>query len=578
MRLSAALGVLLTLVLSVGQASAHCSLDRFAELPVTMSNLRPLITAKINGADARFTIDSGAFYSTLDPAAAARFHLRLEPVTNLVLYGVGGSTGVSVTTVRVFTIAGVPVKNVQFLVPESLMGDETAGLLGQNVLDIGDVEYDFANGVMRLMRASGCGGKLLAYWLKPGESYGLVDLEPMSRGSSFAIGRVTVNGVRLRALFDTGASTSVLTMAAARRAGIAPEVMTDIGMTGGIGRRMIHTWITPVASFEIGGETIKNTRLRVSDMPGADTDMLIGADFFLSHHVYVANSQTKLYFTYNGGPVFRLDTPSPEAEPTSGAQAEDASTYARQGAALASRQQYAAAVDDFSRAITLAPNEADYRLRRGEALAALKKEPLAIADLNAALKLAPRDAAIRMARAELRLAAHSPDKTAARADLDAASNVLAKQADERLELGRLYYQTDAAGEAVGQYDLWLASHRQDARVAYARGERCWVGALLGADLKKAVADCNAALKARSNDPAILDSRGLARLRLGDYDQAIADYDLVLAAKPKTAWSLYGRGLAEIRKGATARGKADIAAALAIDPDIAKTAAGYGIAP
>ena len=36
--------------------------------------------------------------------------------------------------------------------------------------------------------------------------------------------------------------------------------------------------------------------------------MLIGADFFLSHHVYVANSQRKLYFTYNGGPVFNLTT------------------------------------------------------------------------------------------------------------------------------------------------------------------------------------------------------------------------------------------------------------------------------
>ena len=34
--------------------------------------------------------------------------------------------------------------------------------------------------------------------------------------------------------------------------------------------------------------------------------MLIGADFFLSHRIYVASSQRKLYFTYNGGPVFNL--------------------------------------------------------------------------------------------------------------------------------------------------------------------------------------------------------------------------------------------------------------------------------
>jgi hypothetical protein len=32
-------------------------------------------------------------------------------------------------------------------------------------------------------------------------------------------------------------------------------------------------------------------------------DMIIGADFFLSHRIYVASSQHKLYFTYNGAGV-----------------------------------------------------------------------------------------------------------------------------------------------------------------------------------------------------------------------------------------------------------------------------------
>ena len=40
-----------------------------------------------------------------------------------------------------------------------------------------------------------------------------------------------------------------------------------------------------------------------------DFDVLIGADFFMAHHVYVANSQGKLYFTYSGGPVFRTAVP-----------------------------------------------------------------------------------------------------------------------------------------------------------------------------------------------------------------------------------------------------------------------------
>ena len=61
-----------------------------------------------------------------------------------------------------------------------------------------------------------------------------------------------------------------------------------------------------VALFEIG-EKIEHTHLLFGDIRGlGDVDMYLGADFFLSDHVYVAYGQHKLYFTDNGGPVFAL--------------------------------------------------------------------------------------------------------------------------------------------------------------------------------------------------------------------------------------------------------------------------------
>jgi hypothetical protein len=42
-----------------------------------MNGLRPMIHAKLNGTDALFIADSGAFYSSLTPVAAAKFKLRL---------------------------------------------------------------------------------------------------------------------------------------------------------------------------------------------------------------------------------------------------------------------------------------------------------------------------------------------------------------------------------------------------------------------------------------------------------------------------------------------------------------------
>ena len=32
-------------------------------------------------------------------------------------------------------------------------------------------------------------------------------------------------------------------------------------------------------------------------------DMVIGADFFIAHRVYVAPSRRKVYFTFKGGPI-----------------------------------------------------------------------------------------------------------------------------------------------------------------------------------------------------------------------------------------------------------------------------------
>ncbi len=56
-----------------GGASAACTLSKVAELPVTMSGLSPTVVAKIDGVEARFIADSGAFYSVITPSGAAQF-------------------------------------------------------------------------------------------------------------------------------------------------------------------------------------------------------------------------------------------------------------------------------------------------------------------------------------------------------------------------------------------------------------------------------------------------------------------------------------------------------------------------
>src|SRR5579871_5804829 len=161
------------------EAANACHL-KMLELPVTMSGSRPLIHAKINGTDALFLADSGAFFSSLTTAAAQQFNLRLDPV-NMQVYGVGGSSAVWVTRVKTFTLKNIDLPRVEFLVLPNDIGSGTVGVLGQNVFSFGDVEYDLANGVIRLVRPEGCRNTELAYWAAAdGKVVSEMDIEPSS--------------------------------------------------------------------------------------------------------------------------------------------------------------------------------------------------------------------------------------------------------------------------------------------------------------------------------------------------------------------------------------------------------------
>jgi tetratricopeptide (TPR) repeat protein/predicted aspartyl protease len=610
--LSDCLLVLLALAAAPHAAHAKCEIEKF-DLPVTMSGLRALVTAGINGREATFIADSGAGYSLMSRAAAAEFKLRAEPPdTPIRMYGVSGGGDVSQATVRHFTLGHASITDVVFLVGGNELGHGSAGVLGDNVLGRFDTEYDLADSIIRLMRPKDCSNVNLAYWAAP-EARRMVDLDSGSVDSPQPSVIAYVNGTKIRAMLDSGAPASMLTLHAAERAGVHPGdpgVVPSGQVHGGIGQGAVPSWIAPVASFRIGAEEVLNTHLRIGDLHLQFADMLLGADFFLSHHIYVAASQRKVYFTYNGGPVFNL-TNAPALQAAAGDQAgsavpaagasppaptapalppgttpaqpataagepTDAEGFSRRGAGFASRREYQRAIADFTRASELAPNDAGYLYERGEAELGADQPDRALADFDRALALKPDDAEMRVARAQLRL--RHADTDAAVADLDAADHAVAPQAEIRLRLGRLYLRAGEFARAVAEYDQWLKAHEGDASAPMALGGRCRARVFLGQELAQALKDCNAALKRSPQTAEFLASRALVRLRLGELDAALADCDTALRLQPRSPWALYGRGVAKIRKGLSGAGQADIAAARALEPHIAELAARVGFAP
>jgi tetratricopeptide (TPR) repeat protein len=85
--------------------------------------------------------------------------------------------------------------------------------------------------------------------------------------------------------------------------------------------------------------------------------------------------------------------------------------------------------------------------------------------------------------------------------------------DEALALSGHYDQ------AMSDIDVEIASKPRFARV---HNQRCWVLAVVGKDLEKALADCNDALKIAADFPDAFDSRGLVNFKLGNLKDSAAD--------------------------------------------------------
>lgn len=615
--------------LSARVATAHCQLQQIGTLPVDMQGLRAVVVTKINGLKARFILDSGAFYSVISHDAAVQYHLPIAPPPGgFFITGVGGREATQIATAESFDFLGVPLK-ARFLAVDQNFDSGTIGLIGENLLHIGDTEYDLANGIVRVIKPVGCEGQPLAYWATS-TPFSSVELDYMDIVRSNLEATATINGHSIRVMFDTGSPRSFISLQAAARVGITPNSpgVKFVGMAYGIGPVPFKAWIAPDVTFQIGGEKVEHAHLLMGslrpDRPvgyigDSYWDMLLGEDFFLSHRIYVAYGQRKLYFTYNGGPLFNLNLPQVIAGAAAKAPAApagsqgtsltgrqlssdaptDADGFRRRGMAYASMQEFDRALVDLTHACELAPHDAQNHYDRGLVYVRESQFKPALEDFDAAISIQPNDIGGLLARAQL-LQAYHPDISAAvaaaesKSDLDKVSSLAPPGADVRLIVGDLYGKLGDYSAAVDQIDQWLDTHPLPVDQVTGLNHRCWLRASTNRDLGAALDDCDRALRVRQyepeslgsqitrplapDNPLVLDNRGLVYLRLGKPKDAIGDYDSALRTDPNLSSSLYGRGLAELRLGEKTQGQSDLAAAKKLDKGVAQRFAKMGLTP
>lgn len=554
-------------LLAAAPAWAACQLVQ-AELPVRTVDQRPVGVLTINGTEVPMLIDSGAFFSMLQPSAAAQLGLRLQRLpSHIRLYGHTGPIEAKLTRVAQVGLLGANLPNVEFIVGGNELGSGIMGVLGRNFLSVADTEYDLAHGVVRLVFPQGdCDKVNLAHWAGDAP---VIETELYERDDKGIRLAVRVNGVKMRALMDTGAPRTVLQLKAARRAGVKEADLQEPGRVGGAGLGRVRSWTTQIASFELGGEKVANNRMDVDDTDVSDEEMLIGLDYFLSHRIYVSRLQRKVYATWNGGQVFtrgdavRAYDARYAARPAEVAH-DDADALARRGEAHAARGEHERALQDLDRAIALAPQAEANWLARARLHWTLDRDDDARRDLDEALRLNPGLHEARSLRARLQVA--NGDADGARADLLALDQALPPSAHLREAMARTYARLDMLPQAMRQWGLWEDTHGGDAYLPDMLNNRCWLRLRLNVELPQALEDCKASVRLDRDSAASRDSLGWVQLLLGDPLAAVKAFDAALAIKP-LSFSHYGRALARQRLGQIDAMRSDLAAARRLNPDV-----------
>lgn len=588
-----------------------CHLQEIAELPLTMDGGAPLVEMTIDGHPTRFVLDTGAATTVITEAGAASLGLKPVLVEGVTFYGAGGSAPAGRAHIQELKLGGAVVHNLDWFVTGRAGAGQFAGLLGRDVLLANnDLELDLANHVARMLKPKDCHGDEVAYWAK---SYSLATIHVQSSGVAV---NVSLNGKPTFAILDTGATGSVVTLGAAHIAGVTPKSLgvTEAGQSSGMGG-MVQTWVGTFQTLSVGTETIQNAELALADLfskdkqvftgshiasdPWDEPEMLLGADFLKAHRVYIAASQGKLYFTYNGGRIFE---PPPGAVIDSHPTTTDG--HLDRGWALLNAGRYAEALKEFDTVIALDPQSKP--AWSGRALAhAWLLDPTALTDADKSVSLG----APRTVSADVRgqFAVNTGDVAGARAAYRQLLALSPNDVHTLLQLFRLdlrvgdtdaaaqdlalLKQTPQSGSVEVQVDFIALQHRleRDADAQRAlddlesmrnspvdRNDVCYELAVAGIFLDRALADCKASLRVNPGAAATLDSLGFVLLRLGRNAEALQAYDAALAAKPDEYNSMYGRGLAEARLGRADDATRDIHAALAASPYLRQSFEDMGV--
>jgi hypothetical protein len=320
MRLHALRTRLLLVAIGLTLASAPawadaCKLKRVTSLPMTVGGSNQLLVpATFNGGkEGRVVVDTGAGASLIRASVSDALGLTERQLRG-GLYGLGGGALTKGVLVDLKLGQLVARQAVLVIAPDQAFRHDAsiAGLIGRDYLMSYDLDLDFGGAKVNLFSKDHCPEQVV-YWAKSAIKIPI----SLSDGNQIIL-PVTLDGKKLRALLDTGASTTVLGLPIASEKFDLDEHSPGVEAFGTIATAdgaNLQAYQYRFHTLEIGGIAYHDvpinliptpsigqpqTGTRVNTLQAGRPELILGIRELSKLHIYIAVDERALYVTPAG--------------------------------------------------------------------------------------------------------------------------------------------------------------------------------------------------------------------------------------------------------------------------------------
>lgn len=279
---------------AAAQPRAGCRATPVGDLPMRIERGALVVPVALGRLPVLMILDTGAERTILEPNLARELGFRENPTRITRLYGVGGIMPPRAdVTVPELTFGDLRYSQLDVALGDAPLhgpGTPVAGLVGADVFGLLDMDFDFAGGRLSLYRGASCGQPMA--WSQQ------VPPVPITLHGRLTVVEVVLDGTRLNAVIDTGATRSVVLANAAQRIGVRTDYMLNVpGSSGeGIGDLPIGMHLHRFRELRVGQTVFVEPILAVGERSMGDLDMLIGLDLLRLRRMWISPRARAVYF------------------------------------------------------------------------------------------------------------------------------------------------------------------------------------------------------------------------------------------------------------------------------------------